>query len=43
LLAGPLILETFLKHFLTSKKSQREREGDTACSEDFMYDEGELS
>ena len=35
--AGPLVLETFLKHFLTPKKS---RPTDTA-REDLMYDEGE--
>lgn len=39
-LAGPLILETFLKHYLDPRRYKEEKKAPDARV-DFMYDEGE--
>ncbi|KAL1411376.1 hypothetical protein Q8F55_002332 [Vanrija albida] len=37
--AGPLVLETFLKHYLTPRKYRKDRNGKDTARVEFMYDE----
>lgn len=40
--AGPNLLSTFFRHYLTSEKNREDAEGKDTARVQLMYDEGEL-
>lgn len=40
LLAGPLIIDTLVKHYITPRKKREDEEGHDTARVDLIYDEG---